>query len=122
MDERRQCPECRTDVEAADSACPFCDAVLKKKVPLPSAASRGWGQRPALKPCPDCGGTVSARAESCPQCGCPPQDRRRPTGSIGGTLASILIGGLGMFMLFKLMEADRRGAKAPLTSPRVVPG
>src|SRR4051812_17161479 len=121
MDERRQCPQCRTDVEADDSACPFCDAVLKK-VPLPKAPSRGWAQRPALKACPDCGAAVSARAESGPQCGCPPTGRRRPTRSIGGTLASILIGGLGMFMLFNLMEADRRGAKAPLRSPRVAPG
>ena len=118
MDERRQCPECHTDVEADDSACPFCDAVLKKKV----AASKGWAQRPALKACPDCGATVSARAESCPHCGCPPKGGRRTTRSIGGTLASILLGGLGLFMLFNLMEADRRGAKAPLSSPRVVPG
>src|SRR3954447_7653101 len=120
MDERRQCPECRTDVEADDSVCPFCDSVLKKQ-PRPSAASRGWAQRPALKACPDCGAAVSARAESCPQCGCPPAGRRRPTRSIGGTLASILIGGLGMFMLFNLMEADRRGGEGTPGPPPGAP-
>jgi RNA polymerase subunit RPABC4/transcription elongation factor Spt4 len=122
MEERRQCPQCGTDVEPDDSVCPFCDTVLRKTVPLARAASRGCAQRPALKACPHCGTAVTARAQSCPQCGCPHAGRRRPTRSVGGTLASILIGGLGMFVLFNLMEADRRGAKAPLSSPRVVPG
>src|SRR3954471_3632179 len=122
MGESRQSTDSSTEVGADDSACLFWDAVLKKKVPLLSAASWGWAKRPALKACPDCGAAVSARAESCPQCGCPPKGRRSPTRSIGGTLASILIGGIGMFMLFNLMEADRRGAEAPLSSPRVAPG
>src|SRR3954466_3564279 len=101
MGELRQCPECRTDVEADDSACPFCDAVLKKQ-PLPSAASRGWAQRPALKACPDCGGTVSARAESCPHCGCPPKGRRRPTKPTG-VLVSTLIGAFAVSVLFNMV-------------------
>ena len=121
MDERRQCPQCRTDVEADDSACPFCDVVLKK-VPLPSAASRGWGQRPALKACPDCGATVSARAESCPQCGCPPKGKRRPTRPTGRTLVSAMIGAFAVIVLLNMVTAGRRGAKAPLSSPRVAPG
>src|SRR3954447_24758952 len=82
MDERRQCPQCRFDVEADDSACPFC-GVLLKTVPLPSAISRGWARRPSLKACLDCGAMVSARAESCPQCGCPPEGKRRPMKQTG---------------------------------------
>jgi hypothetical protein len=119
MDERRQCPKCRTDVEAGDSACPFCGVALKT-VPLPSAAPRGWAQRPTLKPCPDCGATVSVRAESCPQCGCPLKSKRGPT--TRATLVSVLIGGLAMFVLFNMLTAGLRGAKAPLNAPRVAPG
>jgi RNA polymerase subunit RPABC4/transcription elongation factor Spt4 len=115
MDERRQCPQCRTDVEADDSACPFCGVALKT-APLPSA--RGWAKRPALKPCPDCGATVSVRAESCPQCGCP--TKRRPTR--GGTLVSALVGAFAVIVLFNMMMADRRGAMVPLNAPRVAPG
>ena len=89
MGEHRQCPECRFDLKADDSACPFCGVALET-VPRPSAASRGWARRPALKACPDCGAKVSARAESCPQCGCPPEGKRRPTRPTGGTL---VIGG-----------------------------
>ena len=115
MDERRQCPECRTDVEAGDSACPFCGVVLK---PLPSAESRGWAQRPALKPCPDCGSRVSVRAESCPQCGCPLKGKLRPT------LVRMLLGGLAMYVLFSMLTANLRKVpqKAPLNPPRVAPG
>src|SRR5262245_23747973 len=121
MDERRQCPECRFDLEANDSACPFCGVVLNA-VPLHSAASRGWVRRPALKACPDCGSAVSTRAESCPQCGCPPKGKRRPTRPTGGTLVSAIIGAFVAFVLLNMVMADRRGAKAPLSSPRVAPG
>src|SRR4051794_18258431 len=121
MDERRQCPQCRFDVKAGDSACPFCGVVLKT-VPPPSAASWGWARRPALEACPDCGATVSARAESCPRCGCPPKGKRRPTRRTGGPLVSALIGGLVVFVLLTLMTAGWRGPKAPLNSPRVAPG
>src|SRR3954447_13688758 len=116
MDERRQCPECRTDVEADDSACPFCDAVLKKKVPLLSAASRGWGQRPALKPCPDCGAEVSTRAEACPHCGCPSGGGRRPTRLTGRPLVRAMIGAFAVIVFLNVAMAGRRGAKAPLSS------
>ena len=109
MDERRQCPECRTDVEAGDSACPFCGVALK---PLPSSRA----QRPTVKPCPDCGWRVSARAESCPQCGCPLKGKPRLT------LVRILLGGLAMLVFFNVVTANRRGAKAPLNPPRVASG
>ena len=119
MDERRQCPECRFDLKADDSACPFCGVALK---PLPSAAPRGWGQRPALKPCPDCGATVSARAESCPHCGCPPKGKRRPTRLTGRPLVSAIIKGLALLVVFSMVTAGRRGSKAPPNPPRVAPG
>ena len=114
MDDRRQCPECRVDLKADDSACPFCGVALKK---VPS--SRAWGQRPALKPCPDCGGMVRTRAESCPQCGCPMRGKRRPK---TGTLAIAMIGAFAVIVLYNMVMPDRRGAKAPLNPPRVAPG
>ena len=113
MDDRRQCPECRVDLKADDSACPFCGVALKKAPP-----AGGWGPRPALKACPDCGASVSVRAESCPRCGCPIQGKRRPT--IGGTLVRILLGGLALFVLFSMLTANLR--KAPLNAPRAAPG
>jgi RNA polymerase subunit RPABC4/transcription elongation factor Spt4 len=121
MGERRQCPECRFDLKADDSACPFCGVVLKK-VPPPSAASRGWGRRPALKACPDCGGSVSARAESCPHCGCPPKGKRRSTRPTGGALVISLIKAFAFIVIFIMVVAHRRGAKAPPNPPLVAPG
>src|SRR4051812_377811 len=102
MDERRQCPKCRFDVEASDSACPFCGCVLKT-VPQPSAASKGCAQRPGLKACPDCGAAVSARAESCPQCGCPPKGRRRSTRQSDRTLVSVIIGAFAVIVLLNML-------------------
>ena len=121
MGEHRQCPECRFDLKADDSACPFCGVALKT-VPRPSAAARGWARRPALKPCPDCGAMVSARAESCPQCGCPPEGKRRPTRLTGRPLVIAIIKGLALLVVFTMVAAHRRGPKAPLNSPRVAPG
>ena len=121
MGERRQCPECRFDLKADDPACPFCGVVLRT-VPPPSAASRGWGQRPALKACPDCGGSVSARAESCPHCGCPPEGKRRSTRPTGGALVISLIKAFAFIVIFTMVVAHRRGAKAPPNPPRVAPG
>lgn len=112
MDDRRQCPECRTDVEAGDSACPFCGVVLKK---VPSAKSSWWAQQPALKPCPDCGARVSTRAESCPQCGRRLKQRR----SIG-ILVAALIGMFAMSAMFRMIGVDRIGA--PMNAPRVAAG
>src|SRR3954462_13560661 len=120
MDERRQCPQCRTDVEADDSVCPFCDVALKK-VPLPKAPSRGWGQRSALKSCPDCGPAVSARAESCPRCGCPLGSKQRQTRPTG-VLVSLMIGAFAVTVFFNMVTSGLRSAKAPLSSPRVAPG
>ena len=121
MSERQQCPECRFDLKADDSACPFC-GVVQKKVPPPSAASGGWGQRAALKACPDCGGSVSARAESCPHCGCPPQGKRRSTRPTGGALVTALIKAFAFIVIFTMVVTYRRGPKAPLKPPRVAPG
>ncbi len=121
MDERGQCPECRFDLKADDSACPFCGVVLEK-MPPPSAAPKGWGRRPTLKACPDCGGSVSARAESCPHCGCPAKGKRRSTRPTGGALVIALIKAFAVIVIFTMVVAHRRGAKVPLNSPRVAPG
>src|SRR4051794_12895394 len=118
MAERRQCPQCRSDVGPYDPACPFCDAVLEK-APPPSAASTGRARRPALEACPDCGATVSVRAASCPRCGCPPRGERRPTVR---TPVYAMIGAFAVIVLLNMATADRRGAKAPPDSPRVAPG
>ena len=61
MDERRQYPECLTDVEPDDSTCPFCDAVLKKQ-PLPKAPSMGGPNGPPSSPAPTAARRRAARA------------------------------------------------------------
>src|SRR4051812_27007428 len=123
MDERRKCPQCRADVETYDSACPFCDAVLKdavlKKSPLLSAPSTGRARQGALEACPDCGAAVSVRAQSCPQCGCPTKGKPRPT------LRTVVRAMIGTFFLIVLVNrgaVDRRGAKAQVNSPQVARG
>jgi ribosomal protein L40E len=118
MGRRRQCPQCRFDVEAEDPACPFC-GVVQETVQPPSTASKG---RPALKPCPDCGATVSARAESCPKCGCPIQGKLRPSKWTVGKLAKAQTWGFALLVFLSIVTAGRRGAKAPPNSPRVAPG
>jgi hypothetical protein len=122
MNERQQCPECRFDLKADDTACPFCGVALKT-APRPSVASRGGNRGSALKDCPDCGGTVSARAESCPHCGCPPQGKRRPMRPTGRVLVSAMIGAFALIVFLNVAMAGRRGAKVPLlSSPRLAPG
>lgn len=122
MDERRQCPKCRFEVEAFDSACPFCDVELKASL-ISSATSWGWARRPALKPCPDCGAMVSCRAESCPKCGCPPEGKRRPTKPTGLALKGAVFGVFAVIVLLnRATDGPRRPKAQPLNSPRVAPG
>jgi hypothetical protein len=119
MDDRRKCPQCRADVETYDSACPFCDAVLNdavpKKAPLPTNASAGWGRRPALFACPDCGAAVSTRAQACPQCGCPTKVKPRPALR---TVVSVMIGASFLSAMINRGTPNGERAKATVV-PRV---
>src|SRR4051812_26461388 len=118
MDERRKCSQCRADVETYDSACPFCDAVLKE-ASLSSAPSTGRPRRPALEACPDCGAAVSVRAQSCPQCGCPSQGKRRPTTR---TIALAIIGTFFVFVFVNRPAFTGRATKTPPNPPQIARG
>lgn len=119
MGQRRQCPECRFDLEADDSACPFCGLALK---PAPPPSGGGWARRPALKTCRDCDAAVSLRAESCPQCGCPPGDGPRPKTGNGRAVVTAIFVGFALIVLLNMLTVGRLVEKAPLKSARVTPG
>jgi Double zinc ribbon len=118
MDDSKKCPQCRADVETYDSACPFCDAVLKE-APLSSATSIGRPRRAALEACPDCGAAVSVRAQSCPQCGCPPKRKLRPTAR---TFMRVIVAAFLVIGLANGGAVNRRTPKAPLNPPQIVRG
>ena len=109
MDERRQCPECRFDVEADDSACPFCGVVLKKAAPLGRIQGVGPTARPQGLPRLRRDGERPGRVV--PPVRLPAQGQATPDDAAGGTLVSALIGGFAMFVLFSMVKADRRGAR-----------
>jgi Double zinc ribbon len=115
MDERRKCPQCRADIETHDSACPFCDAVLKE-ASVSTATSPVRPRRAALEPCPDCGAAVSVRAQSCPQCGCPPKGKLRPRAR---TLVRAIVATFFLIAFMNRPPVDRRTEKAPPNPPQI---
>ncbi len=47
------------------------DELLGSGAPPELPSSSDMGRSPRVRPCPDCGQTVSRRAAQCPHCGCP---------------------------------------------------
>lgn len=50
-------------------------AIVVVLVVVLTRGGKATGDNPNLKPCPDCGQSVSIHATACPKCGCPIQGK-----------------------------------------------